>query len=155
MTQPREVWFVAFVVRGFGVAHWKGPAFILGMALIGISSTLFAFANEGRHPSLAIAGAIIAIGAIIVGFYVCTDHTAVRDEDDAKLSIQAGHWRATPRWVKAATIGVGLPAWIVHASAVVTGHWDTPIHDTAFIIFAAVAVLQTAFIFRSYWRIEL
>lgn len=96
------------------------------------------------------------MGAIIVGYYVSTIHTAARDEDDdTERSRQASHWRVLPQWVKAASIGVGLPAWIVLVSGFVTGRWDTPVHHTAFITFAAVAALQTAFLFRSYWKMEL
>jgi hypothetical protein len=156
MTPPREVWFAPSAVRGFGVVHWKGPAFILGMALVGIPAALFSLANSERYSALAALGAIIAMGAIILGYFVCTAHTAARDEDDdAETSIQANHWRVLPRWAKAVSIGVGLPAWIVLASGVVTGRWDTPINHAAFITFAAVAVLQTALLFRSYWKMEL
>ena len=96
------------------------------------------------------------MGAVIVGYYVCTTHTTARDQDaDAEISIQANYWRVLPQWAKAISIGVGLPAWIVLAFGVLTGRGDTTINHTAFITFAAVAALQTALLFRSYWKMEL
>lgn len=126
------------------------------MTLFALPATLFTLVNQNRYPVLSAVGAVIAMAAIIIGYYVCTIHTADRDTDyDGDLSPQKAYWRVLPRWVKAASLGIGLPAWIVLASGVVTGHWGTPLQCAASTIFMAVGVLQMAFIFRSYWRMEL
>jgi hypothetical protein len=156
MRQPREVWFAPTPIRGFGVVHWKGPAFIFGLALIVLPAALFSLANQDRYPLLSAAGAVLTMGAIIVGYYVCSIHTADRDtEYDEDGLLHEAHWRVLPRWVKAASLGIGLPAWIVLATGVVSGQWDTPLQHAAFATFISVAVLQTTFLFRSYWRMEL
>ncbi len=126
------------------------------MTLLALPSALFTLANQERFPLLSAVGALFAMGAIVVGYYVCTIHTADRDTDyDKNLTLKEAHWRVLPQCVKAASIGIGLPAWIVVATGVVTGHMDTPIQHAAFTVFMMVAVLQTASTFRSYWRKEL
>lgn len=70
----REVWFRRSMIRGFGVAHWKGPLFIAAFSMITVIGGLFALANEAQ-PVLAILGILSAVTSLTVGFYICHLHT--------------------------------------------------------------------------------
>ena len=76
--------------------------------------------------------------------------------DDEELTfLNDGHWRVLPRWVKVISVGVGLPAWLVLVTLLFTDHLGGTVFTATFGIFAAVAALQMAFIFRAYWRMDL
>jgi hypothetical protein len=66
-------------------------------------------------------------------------------------------WRLFPRWLKAVTLLVGVPAWLGFAAMVVTGsifkHQTTTL--TLFGAFAFVAICQTAFMAQAAWRNDL
>jgi hypothetical protein len=57
--------------------------------------------------------------------------------------------------VKALTVGVALPAWLVFVAGVFTGTIGGTLQTAAFIAFGAVVLLQMAFVFRAYWRMDL
>ena len=71
----REVWFRRSAIRGFGVEHWKGPLFVAALSSIGIVAGLLALANTEK-PAVALAGVLVALAALVVGFYACQLHTA-------------------------------------------------------------------------------
>ena len=60
-------------------------------------------------------------------------------------------WRLFPRWLKAQTLIVGLPAWLGFATMIATGamfeHEEVTL--TLFGMFAFVALCQTGFMARS------
>lgn len=66
-------------------------------------------------------------------------------------------WRLFPRWLKALTLIVGLPAWLGFATMIVTGSIfeHETVTLTLFSSFAFVALCQTAFMARSAWRNDL
>lgn len=80
---------------------------------------------------------------------------SVKNEDDDLSSFRYGHWRVQPKWVKALTVGIALPAWLVLMTDVFTGNTDSRLNTAAFIAFATVAILQMIFVFRAYWRMDL
>ena len=75
MKGNREVWFAPAAIRGFGIVHWKGPVFIVAMALVGLLAALVVLVNEDSHPVLAVIGAAGVISAIVIGSNVCALHT--------------------------------------------------------------------------------
>ncbi len=79
----------------------------------------------------------------------------MNSDDDNLSSFRDGHWRVQPKWVKALTVGVAIPAWLVLMTGVFTGNIGCTLNTAAFISFAAVAGLQLAFVFRAYWRMDL
>lgn len=78
------------------------------------------------------------------------------NSDDHDLSsLREAHWRLQPMWVKALTIGVAIPAWLVLMVGMFTGNIGGRLNNAALIAFAAVAALQMVFVFRAYWRMDL
>ena len=67
------------------------------------------------------------------------------------------HWDIQPKWVKALSIGVGLPAWLVLMYSVLSenGFSNPWVMRVAFAAFATVAVVQFLFIARGYWRMDI
>ena len=77
-------------------------------------------------------------------------------EADDNLSLfQGGYWQAQPRWVKALTLLIAIPAWLVLAVSSFTGAIGGTLQIIAFSVVAAVALLHLTFIFRAYWRMDL
>ncbi|WP_169804446.1 hypothetical protein [Sphingomonas pituitosa] len=66
-------------------------------------------------------------------------------------------WRLFPRWLKAVTLLIGLPAWLGFAAMIVTGsileHQTTTLTLFGAVVF--VAVCQTTFMARAAWRNDL
>ena len=77
------------------------------------------------------------------------------DDNDDLSSFRDGHWRVLPAWVKAVSMLVGLPSFIVLMIGTFRGDFDSTLQTVAFGAFAGVALLQMAFLFRAYWRMEL
>jgi len=76
----------------------------------------------------------------------------VMDRSDNELSsLTDGYWKVQPGWVKALTIIIGLPAFIVLVSGAASG---TP-ENIAMGAFIAVALPQLIFVLRAYWRMDL
>ncbi|KQS51699.1 hypothetical protein ASG20_06915 [Sphingomonas sp. Leaf198] len=67
------------------------------------------------------------------------------------------NWEALPRWLQRTTILIGLPAWLAFMAMIFTGAIFTMPNLTmvTFGIFGAVAVFQTLFIARAFWRNDL
>ena len=65
------------------------------------------------------------------------------------------HWQAQPVWVKALTILVGIPAWLVIFYIILSGNLDDRLLNVAFPLFAIVCLLQCFFIARAYWRYDI
>ncbi len=76
------------------------------------------------------------------------------DEDDVS-PLRDGHWRVQPKWLKALTVGIAIPAWLVFMASMFAGNIGGTLQTAAFIAFAAVAALAMAFSFRAYWRMDL
>jgi hypothetical protein len=79
----------------------------------------------------------------------------MNDADRDLSTFRDGHWRVQPRWAKALTLLVALPAWIVWMVSVFTGTPDGTLQTVAFGAFATIALLQLVFVFRAYRRMEL
>lgn len=58
-------------------------------------------------------------------------------------------------WVKVLTMVAGLPAWIILMIGAFNGNGFDTLQMTAFGIFFAVAIVQTAFVVRAWWKMEL
>ena len=71
--------------------------------------------------------------------------------DNEMSSLTDGHWKVQPGWVKALTVFVGLPAFLV----LLTGAASGALENVAMAAFIAVAVLQLSFVLRGYWRMDL
>jgi hypothetical protein len=71
--------------------------------------------------------------------------------DDEPSSLTDGHWKVQPGWVKALTVLIGVPAFLLLATGAVGGM----VENVAVSAFLAVALLQLAFVFRAYWRMDL
>ena len=71
--------------------------------------------------------------------------------DNEMSSLTDGHWKVQPAWVKALTVIIGLPAFLV----LVTGAASGVLDDLAMGAFIAVALLQLSFVLRAYWRLDL
>ena len=71
--------------------------------------------------------------------------------------IANSEWSIQPKWVKALSLGIGLPAWLLIMIDVlsedgISAAWVTYV---AMALFAAVAVIQMLFIARAFWRMDL
>ena len=66
-------------------------------------------------------------------------------------SLTDGHWKVQPGWVKALTVIIGLPAFIV----LVTGAASGAAENVAMGAFIVVVLLQLIFVLRAYWRMDL
>ena len=76
----------------------------------------------------------------------------VMDRSDNELSsLTDGHWKVQPRWVKALTVIIGLPAFLV----LITGAASGTLENVTMCAFIAVALLQVSFVLRAYWRMDL
>jgi hypothetical protein len=66
-------------------------------------------------------------------------------------------WRLFPRWLKALTLLVGLPAWLGFAAMIFTGaiFGHQTVTLTLFGVFGFVAVCQMVFMARAAWRNDL
>jgi len=79
----------------------------------------------------------------------------MNSDDDDLSSFRDGHWRVQPKWVKTATVCVGVPAWLIFMAGLFTGNIGGRLNTVAFAAFAAVVLLQMIFVFRAYWRVDL
>lgn len=72
------------------------------------------------------------------------------NSDDDLSTFAGGHWQVQPKWVQALTIAVAVPAFLALVAGV-EGRLET----IALFAFAAIAILQLAFVLRAYWRMDL
>lgn len=73
---------------------------------------------------------------------------AAPDEDGRDM-----YWKLQPAWVKAFTIWIGVPAWLLFIGEMAPPF--EPPNPLVLIGFAATAVLQMAFIARAFWRMDI
>ena len=66
--------------------------------------------------------------------------------------LNRSHWKVQPSWVKALTIVVAVPAWLVFAYNILSDSPDDHVVHVSFVLFIVVALLQLIFVFRAYWR---
>ena len=79
----------------------------------------------------------------------------MEDGRDSLSPLSNGHWKVQPRWLKALTILVAVPAWLVLMVSVFSGDIDATVETVALSAFVATFLLQVAFVFRAYWRMDL
>jgi hypothetical protein len=79
----------------------------------------------------------------------------MKGDEEELSSFRDGHWRVQPTWVKALTFIVALPAWVVWMWGVFTGELKGTLETAVFVAFGLVVLLQMAFAFRAYWRMDL
>jgi hypothetical protein len=80
----------------------------------------------------------------------------MKDQDhDITFSRRDDHWRVQPLWVKVLTVAAGLPACIILMIGAFNGNGFDTLQTAAFGVFFAVAIVQTAFVVRAYWKMEL
>jgi hypothetical protein len=72
------------------------------------------------------------------------------NSDDDFSTFASGHWQVQPRCVQALTIAVAVPAFLALVAGI-EGRLET----IALFAFAAIAILQLAFLLRAYWRMDL
>jgi hypothetical protein len=77
------------------------------------------------------------------------------DADEDLYSLRDGLWQVQPRWVKALTLLIAVPAWLVFVTSIFAGTLGGTLQTIAFSAFAAVALLQLAFVVRAFWRVDL
>ena len=77
------------------------------------------------------------------------------DADDDLYSLRDGLWQVQPRWVKALTLLIAVPAWLVFVTSIFFGTLGGTLQTIAFSVFAAVALLQLVFVVRAFWRMDL
>jgi hypothetical protein len=83
------------------------------------------------------------------------EHLRMPDEDEDLYTHRDGHWRVLPRWVKWASVLIGLPAWLVFMAGIFRGDIGSSYQIFAFALFGCVAALQGFFIAQAYWRMDL
>jgi hypothetical protein len=66
--------------------------------------------------------------------------------------LNPSHWAVQPYWVKALTIIVAVPAWLVVAYNIMSDYPDDRVVRVAGAMFMAVCLLQLTFVARAYWR---
>lgn len=78
----------------------------------------------------------------------------LKHDDDPK-TLDAAHWAVQPTWVKLYAICVGLPAWIFLMFGIFAADFGEIAMNIATGLFATAALMQMAFVFRGYWRMDI
>ncbi|MBV9840286.1 MAG: hypothetical protein JOY99_01920 [Sphingomonadaceae bacterium] len=71
---------------------------------------------------------------------------------DPLRELNRSHWAVQPYWVKALTIIVAIPAWLVIAYSLMSDNPDDHVVRMAGAMFAVVCLLQITFAAKAYWR---
>lgn len=82
------------------------------------------------------------------------DPLGMPTEDEDFPTGRDSHWRLLPHWVKAVTVLIGLPAWLVCVAGMLRGDFGSSYLMTAFAVFGCVALLQIVCTLRAALRME-
>jgi hypothetical protein len=76
-------------------------------------------------------------------------------QDGEPRTLSDAHWSVQPRWVKTASVIIGLPSFLYLGLRGGHDPLETTLGTISLIGFASVALLQLIFVFRGYWRMDI